>query len=427
MTMNWQDVSELFSQLQFDDAPVGGALVVHHRGECVIDEAFGQANPDKNWDSRTLSVNFSIGKGVMSTLIAVLVSRGVLSYATPISEYWTRFGINGKHNITLLDVLTHTSGLFDVSSLMNDNEQALSWVDMLTRIEEMSIQVPEGQTQHNYGSAYSALVSGWVLGGLIEHATGHSLQVVLDEYLAKPLGVMGELYYGLPSDKLSQIAVPYRLFDKQNATARRKPVLKPDTSVKKQFFAGLPFAQMWQEAITNNGADELNTASINRLYFDTSKMNMVNYKSALVPDGKTPLDYHHETFLQVPIPAANGVSTAHALAKMYQMHANSGQVNGIKLISDDVMTKIRRIYTQGCDAVMPADMGWRLGFHRVFSLQQAEHGYGHMGYNGSVAFCDPSRELAVAFIHNFDTTMLNDVRQFVLIEAILKAADDLNA
>lgn len=47
-----------------------------------------------------------------------------------------------------------------------------------------------------------------------------------------------------------------------------------------------------------------------------------------------------------------------------------------------------------------------------------------MGYNGSVAWCDPARQLSFAFIHNFDTTMLNDIRQFALTEAVLSLIDD---
>ena len=46
-----------------------------------------------------------------------------------------------------------------------------------------------------------------------------------------------------------------------------------------------------------------------------------------------------------------------------------------------------------------------------------------MGYNGSVAWCDPVRQLSFAFVHNFDTTMLNDVRQFALTEAVLNLVD----
>jgi CubicO group peptidase (beta-lactamase class C family) len=77
-------------------------------------------------------------------------------------------------------------------------------------------------------------------------------------------------------------------------------------------------------------------------------------------------------------------------------------------------------------------MDWRLGYHRLFSICQNvdsemlkanQQGFGHMGYNGSVAWCDPAQQLSFAFIHNFDTTMLNDVRQFALTEAVLSLVD----
>lgn len=42
-----------------------------------------------------------------------------------------------------------------------------------------------------------------------------------------------------------------------------------------------------------------------------------------------------------------------------------------------------------------------------------------MGYNGSMAWCDPSRDLALAFVHNYDVTMLNDTRQFIINETVL--------
>ncbi|STZ01559.1 Beta-lactamase [Moraxella lacunata] len=123
--------------------------------------------------------------------------------------------------------------------------------------------------------------------------------------------------------------------------------------------------------------------------------------------------------LQAVIPAANGVSTAHALATIYAMHANGGVWQGQTLITPAVLADMRAVRVDGFDAVMPANMRWRSGFHRLFSLQHTPNAYGHMGYNGSVAFCDPDRHLSFAFIHNFDTTMLNDVRQFVLSETAI--------
>lgn len=413
-----QQFQRVLNELQLDDAPAGGALVIYHQGKEVVNVATGKALPDLAWSSKTLSVNFSIGKGVMATLIAILVSQGMLDYEAPISRYWPEFADNGKADIRLKQVLSHSAGLFDITAVTTDAELLLDWDQMLKRVAAMPVGTPKGQEQHQYASAYSALVSGWVLGALVERVTGLELNDALNRYLAEPLGVVGELFYGVDEALLSMIAKPERYFYESpgQATPRRKPVLKPDSENTLHTFGHLPVSALWRHAL---GDQSLATATINRLYFDTSRMNLANYKNTLMPNAKDGLEYHRADVLMAKIPAANGVSTANALARIYAMHAADGVYDGQVLISPEVIAQMREIQTEGFDAVMPADMRWRMGFHRVFSLQDAKLAYGHMGYNGSVAFCDPQRELAFVFIHNFDTTMLNDVRQFALSEMAL--------
>lgn len=416
---DWQDFDELLSLIRFDDAPAGAALAIYHRGELVAESATGLALPQMAWDTRTLSVNFSIGKGVMATLIAVLVSKGLLAYDRPIADYWAEFASNGKSTITVQDILTHTAGLFDICSVSQELDVLLDWQMMTDRVAQMPIGTPKGQDEHHYASAYSALVSGWILGGLVERVTKMPLQQALEQYLAAPLGLVGQLYYGVPSDKLYQIAKPERYFTAQDDAPKRKPTLKPDSADTLEKLASTPTAPLWQSAL---GDEPLTTANINKLYFDTAKLNLVNYKNALMPNGRDGLQYHHDSVLQAVIPAANGVSTAYALATIYAMHANDGVWQDQTIINPDTIKAMRQIHTDGFDAVMPANMRWRKGFHRLFSRQNTPNAYGHMGYNGSVAFCDPDRKLAVAFIHNFDTTMLNDVRQFVISETAIGLA-----
>ncbi|OOS07179.1 Beta-lactamase [Moraxella cuniculi DSM 21768] len=415
--MQYADFQATLDALQFDDVPAGGALVIYHQGEQVVCASTGQALPNQPWSDQTLSVNFSIGKGVMATLIAILVSQGLLEYERPVSYYWQDFAKNGKADILLSEVLSHRAGLFDISSVASDAAILLDWTQMLDRVAAMPVCIPKSQDKENYASAYSALVSGWVLGGVVERATGMSLNEALQRYLAEPLGVSGQLYYGIDASLLNQIAKPVRYFyeSPNDTTVRRKPVLKPDSEAVLEKLTQLSAAKHWQEALMGQ---KLTTANINRLYFDTSRMNLSNYKNALMPNAKDGLEYHRDDVLMACIPAANGVSTAQALARIYAMHAADGVWQDKQFIRPEVMARLRLVQTDGFDAVMPANMRWRMGFHRLFALQQTD-GYGHMGYNGSVAFCDPKRRLAFAFIHNFDTTMLNDIRQFALSEMAL--------
>jgi CubicO group peptidase (beta-lactamase class C family) len=79
--IEWQQrLQQLLTDLQLDDAPAGGALVVYHAGQCITRASVGMAQADMPWQADTLSLNFSTGKGVLATLIHVLVSQQQLAY-----------------------------------------------------------------------------------------------------------------------------------------------------------------------------------------------------------------------------------------------------------------------------------------------------------------------------------------------------------
>jgi len=97
----------------------GGQLVVRRQGKLVINEVCGvgrgwrkeegitplQVQPD------TPFVGLSAGKPIAAVAIAILEERGVLEAETPIAEWIPGFEIYGKGDITILDVLTHRTGL----------------------------------------------------------------------------------------------------------------------------------------------------------------------------------------------------------------------------------------------------------------------------------------------------------------------------
>ncbi len=459
-----QRLQQLLTDLQLDDAPAGGALVVYQAGQCIAQASVGMARADLSWSPDTLSLNFSTGKGILATLVHVLVSQQLLDYDQPIADYWPAFAAQGKEQITLRRVMSHQANLFSIQSIDVDNETVLDWNMMLEKVAAMPITAPE--QSELYDSAYSALVYGWVLGGVIEAVTDMPLADTLLHYLTEPLGIADSCYFGVPENKVNDVAHLVKYFQKaeqegdletnqessqqsgQARPRRSKPVLRADSANTLHTYTSLSSYACWQKrALTNqasasngkNGSinesttvDELpslDTAKINRLYFNNSQLNLKNYKSALMLANKQPIDYYDKRTLQAVIPAANGVASAQALATIYAMLANGGTWQGQTLIDEQTFQQLSTPQVTGMDAVMPAKMNWRLGYHRRFSLCDSEasndraQGFGHMGYNGSVAWCDPTRQLSFAFIHNFDVTMLNDVRQFALTEAVLAWVD----
>ena len=467
-----QRLQQLLTDLQLDDAPAGGALVVYQAGQCIAQASVGMARADLSWGADTLSLNFSTGKGILATLVHVLVSQQLLNYDRPIADYWPAFAAQDKKQITLRRVMSHQANLFSIQSIDVDNETVLDWNMMLKEVAAMPITAPE--QSELYDSAYSALVYGWVLGGVIEAVTDMPLADALRHYLTEPLGIADSCYFGVPENKINEVAHLVKYFQTAEQVAeqegdlgtnqessqqgvqeqsqarprRSKPVLRADSANTLHTYTSLPSYACWQKkALTNqvsandskNGSTNesttvhefpsLDTAKINRLYFNNSQINLKNYKSALMLANKQAIDYYDKRTLQAIIPAANGVASAQALATIYAMLANGGTLQGQTLIDEETFKQLSTPQVTGMDAVMPAKMNWRLGYHRRFSLCDSEggndraQGFGHMGYNGSVAWCDPARQLSFAFIHNFDVTMLNDIRQFALTEAVLNLVD----
>ena len=432
-------LTDLMASLQLDDAPAGGTVVVYHKGKLIAEASIGYAVPEVLWDKQTLSVNFSTGKGVLVTLIHILVSNQLLDYDQPLAKYWPQFAANDKDKITMRQVLTHQAGLFNIQAITDNADQMIDWPLMLSRIEAMQPQLPANVKAK---SVYSALVSGWVLGGLIEKVTGKSLNEVLEQYLAEPLGLVGSMYFGVPKSYLPQVATISKNFDNFasliNPQAQAiqikkrgvKPKLRADSDQTLAVYQTLAGYPCWEQKYKEKHGDKkrLSTLDIASLYFDMGSIQIQDFKHALIPEGRNGFNYYTADTLMAKIPAANNVASAQALAKMYAMLANKGTWQGKRLISESVWEQMTKIYVQGPDAIMPAadphSMQWRLGFHRVFSqcqnTQDLQSAFGHMGYNGSVAWCDAERQLAVAFVHNFDVTMTTDIRQFAITEAILR-------
>ncbi|WP_300313495.1 serine hydrolase [uncultured Psychrobacter sp.] len=445
-----QKLQRLLNDLQLEDAPAGGSVVVYQAGEFVAAASIGQAQSNEQsndkWQADTLALNFSTGKGVLATLAHVLVSEGMLAYDEPIASYWPEFAANGKAKITLRKLMSHQASLFAISAIDVDNATLLDWPRMLEEVAAMPINEIDAADQ--FVSAYSALVYGWILGGLIEKATDMTLAAALGKYLTEPLGIAGSCYFGVPADQVDKVAKLAKDFintateNRSLPTRRHKPVLKAESEQTLAAYRQLPSYECWQQladekksispADKKQHVTSLTATKINRLYFDHSAINASNYRAALVPASKQPIDYYDAQTLQAVIPAANGVASAQALATIYAMLANGGVWQGKTLIDAETFAQLSEPQVLGMDAVMPASMNWRLGYHKLFSICQSsddsvtpstEQGFGHMGYNGSVAWCEPSRQLSFAFIHNFDVTMLNDIRQFALTEAVIKMID----
>ncbi len=390
---DFRNVAEVFRAQLPPPRPGGGALCIFHRGECVVDIWGGTRDrAGTPWTADTLSLSFSTTKGIVATLLHILASRGELDYDLPVAHYWPAFAQNGKAAITVRHLLCHEAGLYSIRRLIGDAAEMRDWPHMLALIEQASpVQAPGS------GNGYHALTFGWLVGGLIEKVTGKPLAQVLDEELVQPLSLDG-CHIGVPDDALprcAELIMPAR--KPRDPAAPRRP-RRP------------PLAQ------------QVVTTALKLSGFDPDSIN-----EAMVPPGMGRFDWNARETRQACIPGAGGFFDARSLARIYAMLANGGELEGRRLLAPGAVEKFARIQNTTRGAVIPMPMHWRLGYHRVFTTgPRTPRAFGHFGYGGSGAWCDPSRQLAVGYVVNYGIgTPFGDMRLWKLNTAAIRAIDSL--
>jgi CubicO group peptidase (beta-lactamase class C family) len=108
------------------------------------------------------------------------------------------------------------------------------------------------------------------------------------------------------------------------------------------------------------------------------------------------------------------------------MLAEGGTLDGVRLLSRRSVTRASQVQTRERDRVLLLPMHWRLGYHSAFTTRGRLHtGFGHFGYGGSGAWCDPEQRLAVAMVTNqVAGGPFGDVRIARLGAAAVRCASD---
>ncbi len=399
------DLAEQFSRLQVGRTERGGAaLSVYFQNELVVDIYTGQQTATQAWHADTMAMCYSTGKGVLSTLAHILVSQGLVDYDTPVASFWPEFAQKGKQQISLRHLLSHQSGLYDIRNMIDAAIEMADWPHMLKVIEQASPRFEAGQD-----IAYQALSFGWLVGGALEKATQRPLADLMQQYLVDALDLDGA-YFGTPTAELDRVARPIR----QNPTADAATTASSQTSTAPT-----------STAPTQQKAKKKHKSSIPQKILQFSGQNPQDFLDAMVPKAMRDFSFFSDHGLQAVMPAVNGVFTARSLAKIYAMLANQGQWQGQQLIQPETFAALSEIQSFKRDRVMPIPMKWRLGYHRILSMgKRAKKGFGHIGYNGSGAWCDPQRQLSFAYTHNFPVASITgDYRLWGLTQESLRCAD----
>ncbi len=287
------------------------------------------------YPDRARQVLFSVSKVLMAVAVHRLVERGELDLDCPVSEYWTDFRCPAQPMLSTRDVLSHKTPL---AALDVD----ISLEDLLAGGDRAAVLQQATKVGPARGHGYHAVTYGTVLDAVLEGATGKNAKDVLREEVAEPLGV--DLVLGSDQGDV----VPVRFSE--------------------------PLALELPGPVSPSPRDGL--------------------LDALVRD---PQAFNSTAFLRAGLPSIGVVASAQALAHV--MAATLGDVDGLRLISDETRARMCEVRSSGPDRVLGVTSrfgsGPQLPFPRL--PWTGPEAFGHEGAGGSVAFADPERNLAVGF------------------------------
>jgi CubicO group peptidase (beta-lactamase class C family) len=376
----FEKVREAFANNFEQHGDVGAAFSLYVKGEKVVDLWGGTADvtTSRPWDEDTLQLFFSTTKGVTAICAHLLAQRGELDLDAPASNYWPEFKAEGKENIPVRQLLSHRSGL-PVVDVDLTPEQVCAWDPV---VDALAAQKPiwEPNTKHGY----HALTYGWLVGEIIKRVSGKSVGAFFRSEIGDALGL--DLWIGLPESEESRVA-PLVLLEVMTGEQMSEDVLK-----------SLP--EEMQKMIT--------------AFTDP---NSITQRALNV--AKPSLDFNSREVHAAEIPAANGISTARSLAKLYA--ATVGEVDGIRILEPTQVDDALAEQSNGPDEVLliPTRFGSGFFLNSDFAPLFSERSFGHAGAGGSLGFADADAQIAFGYVMNkMQQNLSGDPRTLTLLKAV---------
>ncbi|MCB1276560.1 serine hydrolase domain-containing protein [Prosthecobacter sp.] len=165
-------------QTQFDNGTLHNAVLHVQRGDQVTQHVFGKATAD------SMFLLGSISKPLTAAAVMVLVDRGEVKLSDHAVKYLPEFNEGARKNITIEQLLTHTSGLPD--QLENNSDLRASHAP-LSEFVKGAVRTP---LLFAPGSKYHYQSMGILLAAEIaERVTKTPLPEFLQQHVFTPLGM----------------------------------------------------------------------------------------------------------------------------------------------------------------------------------------------------------------------------------------------
>ncbi len=410
----FEAVKDAFTRNFNEGMEVGASFAVTINGEYVIDIWGGYKDKEKTqpWEKNTICNVYSTTKVPTVLCTMMCVDRGLLDLDEKVAKYWPEFAQNGKENILLRQILSHTSGLSGIEEIIPSR----AWYDWNKIISLLAAQKPwwEPGTKSGYHSA----THGFLLGELVRRVTGKTLGTFFKEEVADLLKI--DFHIGLAEEHVPRVTklipdypimeyIPLFIGGIFRIASNSEIVQKEIENLEKEVMLDYGDEDQFT-VIISNGKIELNTGKIDNpdcsftvskeragvMYWIFSSLNdEPDYISEnLKMEGKSEdLDQIKKLFELIAtearrlgtvgikmllsgrlrdfsgdrewqaaeMPASNGHGNARSVARIASVIACEGELDGIRLISRETLEQILEEQIFVRDLVMGYPIRWGLG------------------------------------------------------------------
>ena len=193
-------VAAVFEGALAGGGEVGASLCVTVDGETVVDLWGGYADAARTrpWQADTIVNVYSCTKTMAALTALLLADRGELDLAAPVRRYWPEFAANGKDQVTVAHLLSHSSGLSGWAEPITVDD-LYDW-DKATTL--LAAQAPFWAP--GTASGYHVLTQGYLVGEVVRRVAGRTVGTVFRQEIAEPLGA--DFHIGLPATEDARVA-----------------------------------------------------------------------------------------------------------------------------------------------------------------------------------------------------------------------------
>jgi CubicO group peptidase (beta-lactamase class C family) len=363
---SFRAVRDVLARHLSSGADIGASAAVFIDGQPVVDiwGGFRDGERTQAWKEDTIVNMFSTTKTMTALALLIVIDRGGVKLDDPIAKYWPEFAAESKGDITVRNLMHYEAGLAGWSELLT--------LDDLYDREKSTAMLAAQAPWWKRGSAcgYHPISFGPLYAEVIRRATGLTLSEFFAKEVAGPLGA--DYFIGTPPE----------------ADARVSPMIQSSP---------IP---------------------------DATKMDRMHYVAYFNPF-ISPQVGSSIGWRRAELGGSNGHGNARSVALIQSVLACGGEVNGVRLLSEEGCERVFDAREESVDIIMHLPIRWGLGYAVNAPIVDKLYGgrlHGHRiacwgGSGGSWVVNDLDERMTVAYVMNRHVEGAYDQRHIDIVNA----------